>query len=43
MDNTAGVMDVVETNRLEQLPLFHDVFFTIVPSPDLPNDRSLEV
>jgi hypothetical protein len=43
MTNNADAMDVGEPNSFEDLPLFHDVFFTVVPSPDLTDDACLQV
>jgi hypothetical protein len=43
MANNASAIAVDETNSFENLPLFHDVFFTIVPSPDITDDAYLEV
>ncbi|KIV98694.1 uncharacterized protein PV09_09522 [Verruconis gallopava] len=42
MAHVARAMDVDETNPFDSLPLFHDVFFTIVPSPDFSEDARLK-
>jgi hypothetical protein len=44
MENTAGTaMEIDETNGVEEQALFHDVFFTVVPSAELPATIALEV
>lgn len=44
MENHAGAMDVDETNLPdEEMALFHDVFYAIIPSVELSQTQENEV